>query len=121
MNEQILEQSRKLAARNYQYVLERDVLSNGKIVFIARNLELEGCKSQGYTEDEARTNLDLARVDYIYSLLEDGIVPPDPIASNETITGNSDHIMTYHVVVLDASNVNVETVPQESQIPLYQV
>lgn len=58
---------------------ENDVLSNGKPVFIARSIELEGCKSQGHTLEEAIANLDLACIDYIYSLLEDGIEPPEPI------------------------------------------
>lgn len=120
MNKRLLEQAKQLASRNYQTIFEHDVLSNGKTVFIARNLELEGCKAQGYTRDEAKTNLDLARIDYIYSLLEDNITPPEPIASDETQTGNLENSITYHVVV-DNANIELETLPQKKRVPLYQV
>ncbi|MBA3870370.1 MAG: type II toxin-antitoxin system HicB family antitoxin [Anaerolineae bacterium] len=120
MNEQLLERAKQLASRNYSITIESDVLSDGKPVFIARNPELEGCKSQGHTPDEAKTNLDLARIDYIYSLLEDGITPPEPIASNETQTGNLENSITYHVIVSDNTDVELETLPQKKQVPLYQ-
>lgn len=119
MNKRLLEQAKQLASRDYQTIFERDILSNGKTVFIARNPELEGCKSQGYTKDEARKNLDLARIDYIYSLLEDNITPPEPIASDETQTGNVENSTTYHVIVANAK-IELETLPQERQVPLYQ-
>ena len=120
MNKQLLEQAKQLASRNYLTAVEADVLSNGKPVFIARNLELEGCKSQWYTPDEAKDNLDMARIDYIYSLLEDGIVPPEPIASSVTQTGNVENSISYHVIVTDSADVELETLPQEDQVPLYQ-
>ena len=82
MNKQLFEQAKQLASRNYSIMIESDVLSDGQPVFIARNPELEGCKSQGHTPDEAKVNLDLARIDYIYSLLEDRIAPPEPIATD---------------------------------------
>src|SRR5258707_13997 len=119
MNKRLLEQAKQLASRNYQTIFERDVLSNGKTVFIARNPELEGCKAQGYTRDEAKENLDLARIDYIYSLLEDKITPTEPIASDETQTGNLENSITYHVVVENA-NIELETLPQKKRVPLYQ-
>jgi predicted RNase H-like HicB family nuclease len=119
MNDQLLEQAKQLASRKYSTTIEADVLSNGRPVFIARNLELEGCKSQGYTPNEAKANLDLARIDYIYSLLEDGIVPPEPIASVVTQTGNLENSITYHVIVTDSADVELET-SQQDQVPLYQ-
>jgi predicted RNase H-like HicB family nuclease len=121
MNKHLLEQAQRLTARNYRVIIEPDILSNGKHVFIARNLELEGCKAQGYTSDEAKANLDLARIDYIYSLLEDGITPPEPIVSDETQTAIVENSITYHVVVTDNATLELETLPQKSQVPLYQV
>jgi predicted RNase H-like HicB family nuclease len=66
------------AARNYTTDFERDVLSDGQIVYMARNPELPGCKAQGTTIDEAKANLDQARIDYIYALLEENLPIPAP-------------------------------------------
>lgn len=123
MNEQLLEKAKELAARNYRTVIESDELSNGRSIFIARNLELEGCKSQGYTPEEARNNLDLARIDYIYSLLEDGIIPPEPIASETIETGAYAHIMTYRFEVKIEPIGAIDLKPiieREIDIPFYK-
>lgn len=79
MNEQLWQQAKTLAARNYGVRVVQDTLSDGSVVFMASTPELTGCKSQGTTHEEATANLSEARIDYIYSLLEDGLPVPDPL------------------------------------------
>ena len=86
MNEKQLEEARKLALRNYNLVLSKDRLSDGSIMYMARNPELKGCKAQGTTQMEAIKNLRDARIDYIYYLLEDGIDVPSPNTQENIIS-----------------------------------
>lgn len=79
MNEDLWAKAEKLAARNYSMEFEKDVLSDGQVVYVARNPELPGCKAQGASIDEAKSNLDEARVDYIYALLDENLSVPEPI------------------------------------------
>ena len=72
MDQNLLEQATKLAARNYKLTVFEDRLSNGQIIYMAKNPELKGCMAQGTTIEEAIKNLDEARIDYIYDSLEDG-------------------------------------------------
>jgi predicted RNase H-like HicB family nuclease len=56
----------------------KDETSEGHPIFLARNPALYGCMAQGDTLEEAINNLEEARIDYIYSLLEDNQEIPDP-------------------------------------------
>jgi predicted RNase H-like HicB family nuclease len=47
-------------------------------IYFARVLELEGCFGQGETHEAAIEDLRLATVDFIESLLEDGLPVPEP-------------------------------------------
>jgi predicted RNase H-like HicB family nuclease len=78
MDERLWEAAERLAARNYDVEVLQDETTDGQLIFMARNPELPGCKSQGATIEEALSNLNEARSDYIYSLLEDGLPVPDP-------------------------------------------
>lgn len=78
LNKDRLEKATQLANRNYLITLSHDTLSDGSIMYLARNPELPGCKAQGRTEVEAVNNLRDARIDYIYFLLEDGLNVPSP-------------------------------------------
>ncbi len=49
-----------------------------KPIYLAKAPELEGCFGQGKSVDDAVKSLGEARVDYIYSLLEDNLPVPDP-------------------------------------------
>jgi len=72
------EQAQRLANRPYRSVVFSDKSTEGEPLYVALNPELEGCVSQGDTVAEARHNLDDARVDFIYFLLEDGLSVPEP-------------------------------------------
>jgi predicted RNase H-like HicB family nuclease len=78
MNNELMEKAAKLAARNYTLSLFNDETVGEKTIYLAKSSELYGCMAQGETLEEAIKNLEEARVDYIYSLLEDGLDVPEP-------------------------------------------
>lgn len=88
LNKARLEKATQFANRNYTITLSHDTLSDGSIMYMAKNPELPGCKAQGRTEVEAVNNLRDARIDYIYFLLEDGLNVPSP--NTQIIVTSSD-------------------------------
>lgn len=80
MDNELFEQAKKLAARNYTLSVFEDILSNGTKIYMAKNPELKGCMAQGVSFEEAIKNLEEARLDYIYDSLEDGVPVPFPAA-----------------------------------------
>ena len=66
----------KILAERYSYKVKRDITTEGYHCFIAHCPELPGCMAQGETMEEAIKNLEDAKVDYIESLLEDGLDIP---------------------------------------------
>jgi predicted RNase H-like HicB family nuclease len=126
MNNELWQQAKKLASRLYDTYLEKDELSDGTPIFVAYNPELVGCKSQGKTRELALTNLGEARIDYIYSLLEDGLSVPQPNSLN-TITGGlpNNTTNTYireYIIELDTARDDISSEPAQpnNQVPLYQ-
>ena len=78
MDKELLEQAKKLAAKNYTLSVFEDTLPSGEKIYMAKNPELAGCMAQGMSIEEAIDNLAEARLDYIYDSLEDGIPIPEP-------------------------------------------
>ena len=68
----------RLASRPYPLNIEQDSLADGRTVYLARNRDLPGCKSQGVTIGEVVANLSQARADYIYALLTSDLPVPEP-------------------------------------------
>jgi predicted RNase H-like HicB family nuclease len=99
MSDELWEKAEKLAALPYEITIERDELSDGQIVYLARNPKLPGCKAPGATIDEAKASLSEVRVDYICVLLEGDLpVPaPDQIVS---ITGAAESGMAKNSLVV---------------------
>ncbi len=79
MADQLWEKARTLAARDYSVSYEVDEMPDGRYIYMVRNPELPGCKAQGDTIDEAASNLDEARLDYIWALLDENLPVPDPV------------------------------------------
>jgi predicted RNase H-like HicB family nuclease len=102
MNSVLWERAEELAARQYTITIEQDTLSNGQVVFVARHPDLPGCKAQGHSLDEAKKNLDEARVDYIYALLTAGLEIPAPTASIPFLKSQS--IRDGQLWIIDAGN-----------------
>ncbi len=87
MNEQRLQLAEKLASRAYQMHIFPDETTDGESCFVATVPELPICMSDGDTVEEAMANLESAKVDFIYFLLEDGLPVPEPrlLGSHVTI------------------------------------
>jgi predicted RNase H-like HicB family nuclease len=112
MNEAQRQKAEKLARRPYLVELLKDELSDGQTIYIASNPALPGCKSQGMTSEEAQKNLESARIDYIYFLLEDGLPVPDPMPTTAS-TANS-YVFTYQ---FGETAVSVEKDPSSENLP----
>lgn len=74
------DKAQRLAKAPYAIEVSRDETTDGEPIFLARVLELSGCMGQGNTPEEAVRDLEAAKVDYIESLLEDGLPVPHPAA-----------------------------------------
>jgi predicted RNase H-like HicB family nuclease len=67
-----------LAKRPYLVMTTIEETTDNQPIYFARALELEGCFGQGETREAAVEDLRLATVDFIESLLEDGLPVPEP-------------------------------------------
>jgi predicted RNase H-like HicB family nuclease len=74
----LYQRAKEISQLPYFNQVSLDETTEGKIIYIAKTLELPGCISQGKTSDEALKNLGDARIDFIFSLLEDGLPIPEP-------------------------------------------
>lgn len=77
-SDEIYELAQQLAERPYIVKACADETTDGDLIYIAINPELDGCMSQGKTIEDAIQNLHEARIDYIASLLEDNLYVPEP-------------------------------------------
>ena len=59
-------------------------------MLLISNDELPGCMAQGRTIEDALVNLEEARVDYLASLLEDGLEIPTPEQVQTVTSGGTD-------------------------------
>jgi len=78
MDEKWLEQAKNLAMRPYFIKVTLDETTENEPIYLAHVLELEGCFGQGENPESAVIDLRNAMVDYISSLLEDGLPVPEP-------------------------------------------
>jgi predicted RNase H-like HicB family nuclease len=71
-------EAERLAKRPYLMSTSIDLTTDGYPVYFAHAPELEGCFGQGETPAAAIQDLRLAMVDFIESLLVDGLPVPGP-------------------------------------------
>lgn len=71
-------QAEEMAKRPYLIMTAVEETTDGQPVYFARVLEMDGCFGQGQTREAAIEDLRLAMVDFIASLLEDGLPVPEP-------------------------------------------
>jgi predicted RNase H-like HicB family nuclease len=95
MNEKRLRQAEEMAVRPYFIKVVRDETTEGEPIYLAHVLELEGCFGQGETPEAAVTDLKSAMVDFIASLLEDGLPVPEP--ADLTMTSSTTTSKTFTV------------------------
>ena len=85
MNKVRLKEAKRLAARQYQIRIFADETTDGEPGYYAMIPEMPGCVSDGATVEEAKENLESARVDFIYFLLEDGLSVPEPQVASSPV------------------------------------
>ncbi len=68
----------RLANRQYVTIISREKTEDGDRYYVAMHPDLPGCMADGKTPKEAKEELALARIDFIYFLLEDNLPVPDP-------------------------------------------
>jgi predicted RNase H-like HicB family nuclease len=71
-------QAELLAKRSYIIMTTLEETTDDQPIYFARALEIDGCFGQGETHEAAIEDLRLAMVDFIESLLEDGLPVPEP-------------------------------------------
>jgi predicted RNase H-like HicB family nuclease len=111
MNDKWIEQAKELAVRPYFVKIVRDETTDGEPIYLAHVLELEGCFGQGETPEAAVSDLQLAMVDYIASLLEDGLPVPNPA---ELVTTTSSTFSETLTVTNFAQDENIVFNPQRN-------
>src|SRR5262245_32198664 len=78
MKLELRERAEQLAGRPYIAHVQHAETTAGGWMYLAWHSDLEGCLAGGQTVAEAVACLDEVRVDYIHSLLEDGLPVPEP-------------------------------------------
>lgn len=110
MNKARLKKAKRLAARQYQVRIFADETTDGEPGYYAMMPEMPGCVSDGATVEEAKENLESARVDFIYFLLEDGLTVPEPKMASSPVRIDMFEYMGLDVVpprpeVLEGANI----------------
>jgi|GEM_PF-3908773 len=88
MNEQLLEKAKVLASQPYTIQIIQDDSDEDEILYVALNPELDGCLAQGLSVEEAESNLDEFRIEYIAHLLEHNLPVPKPASIQVFMTSN---------------------------------
>jgi len=112
MDTELQRQAEKLSSLPYTIEVGTDDTTDGEQAFVARVLELEGCIAQGRTIEDVTDNIHSATVDYIASLLEDGLQVPLPMPLAST---SSAHTSTTLLRVYRADHAPGEQ-PDESRL-----
>ncbi len=93
MNDDLRRQAETLAQERTYFVqiLKDETTEDEEPIFFLTVRELPGCSAQGITLEEAFSNLAEVKVDFIESLLEDGLpIPPElPITTTKFALGTS--------------------------------
>lgn len=78
-----------LAKRPYIIKTSLEESTDSQPIHFAQTVELEGCFGQGETREAAIEDLRLAMVDFIESLLEDGLPVPEPTSLYKPTAGTA--------------------------------
>ena len=111
IDDRLMQEAERLAARPYAVSQEIDSLGNGERIYLLRNPEMPAVKAQGADLEEANRNLYEARVDYIYSLLEDNLTVPSPVAPSRTASSTNGRVWTLPGTVEQTNKDNVVVTP----------
>lgn len=115
MSENFFDQAKNLAMRPYLVMTAKSETTDGKPIYNARTLEIEGCIGQGDTPELAVQDLRDALVDYIEGLLEDRLEVPEPTQLVRTErTGVSETFISKPITLINrVANQNIQQKPVE--------
>lgn len=82
-------EAERLANRPYTTSWTIEETTENQPIYFARALELEGCFGQGISSQAAIEDLRLAMVDFIESLLKDGLPIPEPTSLYKPTIGTA--------------------------------
>jgi predicted RNase H-like HicB family nuclease len=86
----------ELAKRPYLVMISVEETTENQPIYFARVLEMDGCFGQGNTREKALEDLQLAMIDFIESLLEDGLPVPEPTPLvNTTVSTSAGSTITF--------------------------
>jgi len=85
----------ELARRPYLIMTSVEETTDDQPIYFSRVLEMDGCFGQGATRDEAIADLQSAMVDFVESLLEDGLPVPEPTKVNSTLGTSNQGVFTF--------------------------
>lgn len=72
------EEARRLAARPYTMVIQREIDDDSRVFYIGCHPALPGCKTEASTSKRAEENLDELREEWIQVFLDEGLDVPAP-------------------------------------------
>lgn len=85
----------ELARRPYLIMTSIEETTDDQPIYFARVLEMDGCFGQGATREEAIADLRSAMVDFIESLLDDGLPVPEPTKVDSTVGTSTQGVFTF--------------------------
>lgn len=85
----------ELAGRSYLIMTSIEETTDNQPIHFARVLEMDGCFGQGASREEAIADLRSAMVDYVESLLEDGLTVPEPKKMDSTRGTSTQGVFTF--------------------------
>ena len=118
MDKKHFQMAEELAKLPYRVSVRRDEATDGAALFLAGNDELKGCMAQGASIEEALANLEEARIDYLASMLEDGLVIPAP-EQTRTVTSGGTHSFEVSIVAGQVERQTYEASEMESNSTRY--
>ena len=115
MKTELMNRARVLAKLEYTVIVDEDETTSGRPIYVSRIAELDGCMAQAQTREEAERGVREAALDYIASLLEDGLSVPLPSRPITTSTYTSTVSKTIHI-----EDVTVDVAEESTPAPLYE-
>jgi predicted RNase H-like HicB family nuclease len=107
--------AKEYAGLPYTIMTSVDETTEGNTIHVARAMEIEGCFGQGNSREEAIEDLRLAMVDFIESLLDDGLNVPEPTRL-VSVSTNSSSVASY---IFSGYGKNLKPVEQKTNIDPY--
>jgi predicted RNase H-like HicB family nuclease len=74
--------AKEISEKPYSIAVYEDETTSGGSIILVTHPELEGCMAQGKTLQEAIDELQSVTIEYIASLLEDGLPIPEPMVTS---------------------------------------